>query len=231
MNSFNIKVTVISTVGILILAAFAWAMFELNINNQSVNFESNIQTQVGVCATKIDSGYNTIVTNFNIAEAGGDQIRGYLDQMFGQSLDPNGDPQGAQTNLVASIMQYSVLGQTDLNELYRSVQDTVETVYSEWASCLEHIQFYKNEYAKLLGRPSGAVSGSGGAWPNYQISQRLNLPRQLQPEAATSPKRDLDGDGKLTVFDYPSVIVSALTEGTMENGTLPPLPLFGTETP
>lgn len=224
------KLVVLGLVLVVLLGGCALGSVYMDVRNSSSGMENSIIAQVGVCATKIDSVYNTIATNYKVAQEGSAQIKSYLEIIF--NPETSGEVQSTSaTALVGAIAQFSVLGNTDLNELNLSVMNTVETGYAEWASCLGQLNRLQSNYATLLGRPIGAVRGQEGSFPNAWFADSLNLPHDLQVGAPRSPKHDLDGDGRLTVFDYPSVVVSSLTAGTFDTGELPVNPILATPAP
>jgi len=209
---YGVMAFLISAVLLGLIAVNGW----IGVQNASADYEAEIPAQMSICATKVDAGYQTIQLQYQINQSQGDTIKGYLAMMFQSAVDPNGQETFAQSqnNLITAVMQYSVLGNTDLNALALNVQDTVATVFSEFSSCLGRANALKAEYKKALTR-----------WPNSIFADQLNLPNKFNGEGANMPKRDIDGDGYLTVFDYQTTIVSSLTAGTFDTGQLPQLVL------
>lgn len=221
----NIKYTLSAVAGFVALVVLWLIIGYTSVLNGSQQFEAQIPAQLGVCHTRIDSGYQSIVGQHQVAQEQATQIHQYLQDMFDASLEPDGDAVGAQSNLIATMAKFNVLGTTDLNELQRNVQNTIAATFADWANCIARLNDIKVSYYYLLGATPGAIPGQSGSFPNSMYANWIGLPRQLSQGSPLAPRKDLDGDGKLTVFDYPSVIVSGLTADSVENGVLPTLPI------
>jgi hypothetical protein len=211
----TIKYGVIGLVVLAVLLGLWGVSAYVGTNNQAAVYEAEIPAQMALCATKIDAGYQTIQLQYQISQDQAGTIKDYLRLMFQSATDPNGQETFAtsQTNLVGAIMQYSVLGNTDLNELALNVQDTVSTIFSEYVSCIQRAGALKAEYQKMLHQ-----------FPSNVFIDQLNLPYTLS-DGANMPRTDIDGDGRITVLDYKTVIVSSLTAGSFDTGQLPQLTL------
>lgn len=194
----------------------------LSTSSQATSLEASIQAQWPVCLTVIDTTYQTVRTQNQIADAGAQDIKDYLERIF--LANDEGEQATASTNLVTAVAQYSVLGTTDLNELRVRVMQTVEAgLMGDWRSCMARMADLKREYSVLIGLPAGAIPGQWGAFPNSMFAKMAGVPRYLVAEAPSSPPRDLDGDFRLTAFDYPSSVLSGVGNEILETGELPDL--------
>jgi hypothetical protein len=88
--------------------------------------------------------------------------------------------------------------------MYRKVQDVIESGRQD----------FKRSQNELLDKQRKVADLTQSYWGGV-MARHYNFPRDLQGAAA--PPKDLDGDGRLTVLDYP-IVTSARTAKAFATG-------------
>lgn len=88
--------------------------------------------------------------------------------------------------------------------MYRKVQDVIESGRQD----------FKRSQDELLDKQRKVADITQSYWGGV-MAKHYDFPRELQGLAA--PPRDQDGDGKLTVLDYP-IVTSARTQKAFQTG-------------
>lgn len=88
--------------------------------------------------------------------------------------------------------------------LYRKVQDVIESGRQD----------FKRSQTTLLDKQRKVADMTQSYWGGV-MAKHYDFPRELHGEAA--PPKDLDGDNRLTVLDYP-IVTSAHTQKAFQTG-------------
>lgn len=96
---------------------------------------------------------------------------------------------------------------------YRKIQDVIESGRQD----------FKRSQDELLDKQRKVQDMTQGYWGSM-LASHYDFPRTLSGELA--PPRDLDGDSKLTVLDYP-IVTSAKTQEAFRTGQDEALNVFG----
>ena len=185
--------------------------------------ENGIVAQYRSCAQVVDRAYNQIAATINLADAFYDQMKEVFVALA------SGDASGE--NFIVALQSNAVASGTDWAAVQLEAIRVTNAGLTDISVCQQTMADKQAAYASQLGWTIGAVGGGDGSFPQAWFADINNLPRQLVAGAADSPTRDRDGDGILTVFDYPAVVVTGLTRDAYENGELPPVPTTATATP
>lgn len=97
--------------------------------------------------------------------------------------------------------------------LYKKIQDVIESGRADFKREQQTLADKQRRYQDHLG------SYMGGFWADWH-----NFPREVHGEVA--PPSDADGDGLLTVLDYP-IVTSARTKAAFAAGEDEALDVFG----
>lgn len=90
------------------------------------------------------------------------------------------------------------------SSLYRKIQDVIESGRAD----------FKRSQDMLLDKQRKVADKVEGYWGSI-LASHYDFPRSLQ--GASAPPRDLDGDGRLTVLDYP-IVTSTRTKAAFQEG-------------
>jgi hypothetical protein len=96
---------------------------------------------------------------------------------------------------------------------YRKIQDVIESGRAD----------FKRSQDELLDKQR-KVRDVTSSYFGGMFAKHYNFPRTLAGAAA--PPKDLDGDGKLTVLDYP-IVTSAQTQAAFQTGEADAVNVFG----
>jgi len=97
--------------------------------------------------------------------------------------------------------------------LYRKVQDVIESGHQD----------FKRSQTELLDKQRKVADMTQSYWGGI-MAKHYSFPRELKGD--TAPPKDLDGDGKLTVLDYP-IVTSARTQKAFQTGQDDEVQVFG----
>jgi len=97
--------------------------------------------------------------------------------------------------------------------LYRKVQDVIESGRDD----------FKRSQDMLTDRQRVYTNKVEGWWGGI-LASHYGFPREVKGDVA--PPKDLDGDGKLTVLDYP-IVTSARTKKAFQTGEDEQIDVFG----
>ncbi len=190
---------------------------------QATEMENGLRAQYQACATTVDTAYNQIAATINLSNNFYDQMKEIFVALA------SGETNGA--NFLAVMQSNAVASGTDWAAVSLEAIRVTNAGLENISVCQKTIGDKQAILSNLLGRVIGAAPGQAGTFPNAWFASINGLPHHLQPGAADSPKKDRDGDGYLTVFDYPAVVVTGLTRDAYEDGELPPVPGVATATP
>lgn len=198
----------------------------LSMRATSNSLENSIIAQASFCQQQIDSVYLQISNTAKVDA----QFREGMQDVFRAIFEAqSGDAAQTQTQQFLGLLATNAtLSGTDWAATALEVQRVIQSGFTTIANCQGVIADKKAAYANLLGLPIGATPGQSGAWPAAMWAEWAEVPRTLNAEGPLSPRRDLDGDGRRTVFDYPSVVLSGLTASAYDTGVLPTPELYPT---
>ena len=97
--------------------------------------------------------------------------------------------------------------------LYRRVQDVIESGRQD----------FKRSQDELLDKQRKVADVTQSYWGGV-MARHYDFPRELL--GASAPPKDLDGDGRLTVLDYP-IVTSARTQKAFQTGQDEEVSVFG----
>ena len=196
----------------------------LNMRGKSNGLENSIIAQAAFCQQQIDSVYLQISNTAKVDA----QFREGMQDVFRAIFEaPSGEVAQTQTQQFLGLLATNAtLSGTNWAATALEVQRVIQSGFTTIATCQGVIADKKAAYANLLGLPIGAVPGQSGAWPNAMWADWADVPRTLNAESPTAPRRDLDGDGRRTVFDFPSVVITGLTASAYDTGVLPTPELY-----
>lgn len=97
--------------------------------------------------------------------------------------------------------------------MYRKVQDVIESGRQD----------FKRSQNELLDKQRKVADLTQSYWGGV-MAKHYDFPRNLKGEAA--PPKDVDGDDKLTVLDYP-IVTSARTKAAFQTGQDEEISVFG----
>lgn len=97
--------------------------------------------------------------------------------------------------------------------LYRKVQDVIESGRQD----------FKRSQTELLDKQRKVADMTQSYWGSV-MAKHYSFPRDLKGD--TAPPKDLDGDGRLTVLDYP-IVTSARTQKAFQTGQDDEVQVFG----
>lgn len=95
---------------------------------------------------------------------------------------------------------------------YRRIQDVIESGRNDFKRSQTDLRDKQRKYAVHVRGFFGRM------WASW-----YSMPKEVGGELA--PKKDLDGDGRLTVLDYP-IVTSGRTKAAFENGSDEPVQVF-----
>lgn len=101
--------------------------------------------------------------------------------------------------------------------MYRKIQDVIESGRDDFKRSQDMLTDRQRVYANRIE----------GMWGRILASSE-GFPREVKGDAA--PPKDLDGDGKLTVLDYP-IVTSARTKKAFQTGEDEQIDVFGKKKP
>jgi hypothetical protein len=99
------------------------------------------------------------------------------------------------------------------SSMYRKIQDVIESGRQD----------FKRSQTLLLDKQRKVADMTQSYWGGV-FAKHYSFPRELHGEMA--PPKDVDGDGKLTVLDYP-IVTSARTAAAFQSGQDEALNVFG----
>ena len=213
-------------IGAVVVALFVMLMGGCSLINQvgqATEMENGLRAQYQACAQVVDTSYNQIAATINLSQNFYDQMKEVFVALSSGETDGANFLAVMQSNAVASGTDWAAVSL----EAIRVTNAALEVI----SVCQQTIADKQRAFADLLGMTIGAGPGQARTFPNGWFAEINGLPHTLLPGGADSPKHDRDGDGVLTVFDYPAVVVTGLTRDAYEDGELPPVPGVATATP
>lgn len=199
-----VGVGILATVIIILLVGF------LGWSPETGRMENAVTTQVEICIGQMTQGFNTIVEVNSLRQ---DQQE-FLYSVFADAL--NGNPESTK-ELIAFV---AALNGTDLNAATIQTMQVIEAQRAGFANCQAEIQrrqlYLQNQWAGPIGRMYAG-------W--------FDFPHALPLNAVARPVNDLDGDGLISVLDYPVISAGNVLQMQSSGEDQGPLNLNATATP
>lgn len=184
---------VLASVGVLLLATMGSC---ISWHNNAVSLENGIEAQVKSNRAEYDKMWKVIAETAQVPA----QYKGDFKELLTAETSAKFGSGGSK-----ALAQW--FNERDLRlppEMYTKVQTTIEANRASFKRGQDDLADKQRRYADHLGKASGRLwSGVTGH------------PHEVKGDHA--PPRDIDGDGRLTVFDY-EIITSAKTEAVFESG-------------
>lgn len=201
-------------VAFIVVLVFWFGLSFWGLNNESVRMESTIIAQVKACATIRDTGWQRVQGTVQLSDRAMTQLKDLYGAVFSAA---NAQQSAASITAFGALIQGTV-GGTQANATVIEAQRVLNSVLQDFSSCQNNIISTQNEYAKLIGVPSGSMVGRvQGAWPASMFAAQLGLPRIISgPDTKFFPNAD---GGVTTVFSY-QPLVTAGTASEFGTGTL-----------
>lgn len=171
-------------------------------NSAEIRAENAVRTAVNSCIGRMTQGVNAIMETNQLNQ----QQREFLYTLY---LDVFAGKEGSVERFAAFV---STMNGTDLNATTLQVMQVIEAQRMVFANCQADIQTTQGTLHNLIDGPLGQ---------NFAAS--MDRPRELPFTATARPTVDLDGDGRITVLDYP--VIAAADILNAQSGGVDPGPL------
>jgi hypothetical protein len=176
--------------------------------NDAVALEEATKAQWRDNQNEYDSFWKKVQEIAQVADKYKDDFKGLLVSETQAKFGPEGSK---------AVMQWFQERQINLDpQMYRKIQDVIESGRDG----------FKRSQTELLDKQRKFGFHIRSFWGRMWASW-YNMPHTLAGELA--PPKDIDGDGKLTVLDYP-IVTSAKTKAVFQSGEdNAPIDVFGTK--
>ena len=179
-NWLWIQIPAVTVLAITLLTGFSmWGW-----SSSEAEAENSVKTTVESCVGQMTQGMNAIVETSSLNTS----QRAFLYKLY---ADVFGGKEGSTQQLVTFV---STMNGTDLNATTLQVMQVVEAQRMSFAACQGNI---RTTQGRLLNTITGPMGSLYAGW--------FNRPNVLPLSATARPEVDLDGDGKITVLDYPVI--------------------------
>lgn len=222
---------VAAIVALVLLVAGMWYVGTyFSVRNGAVDAEAGIIEQAQFCEQQIDTGFQQMIAVAQVDQQFHENMRALFDAIFTAETQASRDE--ASNGLLALFTGAGVMNNTNFAVTALEIDRVIQATYQNIALCQGRLAERQSSYSQLIGRPQGALDGQAGKWPNTMIAESLRLPTEFRQGAPNAPTRDLDGDGSLTVFDYPAVLsIGGFGAQAYDTGVVTPPALFPTPAP
>lgn len=197
-------------IGLLVLALLVPVWGFLGWAPETKRMENAVSTQVEICVGQMTQIFNGI---FEVNSLRQDQ-QGFLYNMFSDALTGN---QESTKELIAFV---AALNGTDLNAATIQTMQLIEAGRGSIANCQAEIQ---RRQLSLQNQWAGPIGEMYQGWFGY--------PHELPFGAVARPQSDLDGDGTISVLDYPVISAANVLQMQSTGQDQGPLNLNATPTP
>lgn len=193
VGCFGSIAIIIAVVACFVIGLVAWG---LNYDSRADIIENEIETQVENCSTELSNANYEI----RLAAQVDANFQGNMAQ-FAEALVGDTSEDGVLSSMGLDVNALSFnLGATDLSSTAQAVIRAIEDNRGEFVECYTLLMQTKNELkdmrAGVFGELLGNITGH---------------PREIPDNATLRPATDYDGDGKITVLDFPPVASAAAT--------------------
>ena len=196
-------IVVLAVLGIVCLIGAILALTVISFKNRAVGAENAVKMQFQDNQNRYDSFWKQVRETAQVADGYKEDFK----QVMVASIQ--GRYQGKDPMLLFIQEKNPQLDP----KLYTRIQDVIESGRNDFKRSQTDLLDRQRRYATTLQEFPGSVYAG---W--------LGLPTELHGPLA--PPADLDGDGKLTVLDYP-IVTSAKTKDAFQKGEDDEVDVFG----
>ena len=173
-------------------------------NSAEIRAENEVRTAVNSCIGRMTQGVNAIMETNQLNQ----QQREFLYTLY---LDVFAGKEGSVERFAAFV---STMNGTDLNATTLQVMQVIEAQRAVFANCQADIQTTQGTLHNFIDGPLGQM-----------FATSMDRPRELPFTATARPTVDLDGDGRITVLDYPVIAASDILNAQSSGVDTGPLDL------
>lgn len=197
------KILLVGGVGLLILALVAFFSMT-GWYDDATKLENATKAQWMSNQNTYDSFWKTVKEVAQVPE----QYKEDFKQLLVADNAAKFGPEGSK-----ATMQWFKERQINFDaSLYHKIQDVIESGRQD----------FKRSQDTLLDKQRKVADLTQSYWGGV-FAKHYDFPRTLT--GAVAPPKDLDGDGKLTVLDYP-IVTSARTQAAFQTGQDEPVTVF-----